>query len=362
MSIAEQIHAQALLDWYDRNGRRFPWRAAPGGMVDAYRVWLSEIMLQQTATATAEPYFTAFIQRWPRLEDLANASLDDVLHAWQGLGYYARARNLHRCAKIVSGQLGGRFPESETALRALPGIGPYTAAAIAAIAFGQPSTVVDGNIERVISRLFDVDDPLPESKARLRRLATSLTPRERAGDYAQAMMDLGATVCRAKKPRCPECPLGTSCAGRGRAAQLPRRSPRPARPTRYGIAFALLRADSAILLRRRPDKGLLGGLMEIPSTPWRDQPWPWPVAQKFAPCAIDWRPLTGTVGHSFTHFHLRIDVVVGHVVGGEIEGVWCPPDQLSRHALSTAMKKVIRHVFQHKSGDGIHIVQTGASS
>ena len=362
MPSADKIHSRALLEWYDRNRRRFSWRAAPGRKTDPYRVWLSEIMLQQTTTATVEPYFRAFTQRWPSLEALASASLDEVLHAWQGLGYYARARNLHRCAQIICSRHRGRFPDTETALNALPGIGPYTAAAIAAIAFDRPSTVVDGNVERIVSRLFNVDDPLPESKSRLRQLAATLTPQERAGDYAQAMMDLGATVCLAKKPRCGECPVGHACAGRPSAGQLPRRVQRPARPTRYGLAFAALRPDGAILLRRRPDKGLLGGLMELPSTPWRDRPWPWPSAQRHAPGEADWQPLTGTVAHSFTHFHLRIDVVVGHVSDGKIEGVWCPPGQLSRHALSTAMKKVVRHVFHHHPNISFTLPQFGVPS
>ena len=214
MRSTETIHSRALLEWYDHNRRRFSWRAAPGKKTDPYRVWLSEIMLQQTTTATVEPYFRAFTQRWPSLEALASASLDEVLHAWQGLGYYARARNLQRCAQIICSRHHGRFPDTEIALNALPGIGQYTAAAIAAIAFDRPSTVVDGNVERIVSRLFDVDDPMPESKPRLRRLAATLTPQERAGDYAQAMMDLGATVCLAKKPRCGECPVGHACAGR----------------------------------------------------------------------------------------------------------------------------------------------------
>ena len=317
--------------------------------MDPYRVWLSEIMLQQTTTATVAPYFQAFTERWPRLADLATASLDEVLHAWQGLGYYARARNLYKCARLVWAQHGGRFPESETALRALPGVGPYTAAAIAAIAFGQRATVVDGNVERVVARLFDVGAPLPTSKKRLHELAATLTPRKGAGDYAQAMMDLGATVCLARNPMCDTCPWAAACAGRaaGHAAEFPRRLAQPARPTRYGLAFWTVRRDGAILLRRRPESGLLGGLMEVPTTSWRDQAWDLESAPRHAPCVANWQQLPGTVRHSFTHFHLRIVVFTGDVGHGTPDGVWCPPGRLSAHALPTVMIKVVRHVMHH---------------
>ncbi|HVO17494.1 MAG TPA: A/G-specific adenine glycosylase, partial [Alphaproteobacteria bacterium] len=250
--------AAALLAWYDRHRRRLPWRAGPGERPDPYRVWLSEIMLQQTTVATVGPYFTAFLERWPDVARLAAAPLDDVLHAWQGLGYYARARNLHRCAAVVARDHGGRFPDTEDALRALPGVGAYTAAAIAAIAFDRPAVVVDGNVERVVARLHAVDAPLPAAKPELRRLAAALTPDARPGDFAQAMMDLGATLCTPRAPRCVLCPLMAGCAARTRgiAEELPRRTAKPEKPTRRGVAFFAVDADGAVLLRRRDESGL----------------------------------------------------------------------------------------------------------
>ena len=227
-------------------------------------------MLQQTTVATVGPYFDSFLARWPSVGDLAAAELDDVLHAWQGLGYYARARNLHRCARHVAGELGGKFPNDEAGLRLLPGIGAYTAAAIAAIAFGRRAVVVDGNVERVIARMFAVREPLPGSKGKLYELADRLTPESRAGDYAQAVMDLGATVCTPRGPKCLLCPWKQACAGRDEAEGLPRRAPKPERPTRRGIAFWITRPDGACLLRRRPEKGLLGGMIEVPSTEWME--------------------------------------------------------------------------------------------
>ena len=255
---------RSLLDWYDRHRRILPWRAARGATADPYHVWLSEIMLQQTTVVTVGPYFQDFIARWPSVMDLAAASLDDVLHAWQGLGYYARARNLHKCAQVVAADLGGKFPEDEADLRALPGIGAYTAAAIAAIAFARPATVVDGNVERVIARLRRVETPLPPAKPELTRLAAELTPARRPGDYAQAIMDLGATVCMPRNPACDRCPWHADCAARaaGVADELPRKLPKKERPTRRGVAFWTVRRDGSVLLRRRPESGLLGGMME----------------------------------------------------------------------------------------------------
>ncbi len=336
--------AAALLAWYDRHARRLPWRGLPGATADPYRIWLSEVMLQQTTVATVAPYFRAFLERWPRIEDLARASLDDVLHAWQGLGYYARARNLHKCAVAVAAR--GGFPEDESGLRALPGIGAYSAAAIAAIAFGQPATVVDGNVERVMARLFGVRDPLPGAKAELRALAGGLTPRTRPGDYAQAVMDLGATICTPRAPACALCPWSGACVARRRgiAAELPRRSPKAARPTRRGIAFWAVRDDGAVLLRRRPDEGLLGGMMEVPSTPWREAPWTVAEALGHAPSKARWRRLPGVVHHGFTHFRLELELLTAEVTGAP-DGVWCPPGRFADHALPTAMKKVVRHAL-----------------
>ncbi|MBI2977956.1 MAG: A/G-specific adenine glycosylase [Rhodospirillales bacterium] len=335
-----------LLRWYDRHRRELPWRAPPGGTPDPYRVWLSEIMLQQTTVATVAAYFRRFVARWPTVAALAADDLDQVLHAWQGLGYYARARNLHKCARIVAGGMDGRFPESEAALRKLPGIGAYTAAAIAAIAFGKKATPVDGNVERVTARLYAVPMPLPAGKKRLRALAAGLTPRRRTGDFAQAMMDLGATICTAKAPACDACPLLSDCrAGRtGRAARYPARAAKKPRPVRHGTVFWAVRGDGQVLLRRRPPKGLLGGMMEIPSTAWRDKAWTADEAAREAPLAGDWRRLEGEVRHTFTHFHLRLSVLAARVDGPAPKGaLWCPPKRFSDHALPTVMKKVAGH-------------------
>lgn len=347
LPVPEGALARRLLGWYDRHGRRLPWRAPPGERPDPYRVWLSEIMLQQTTVAAVGPYFRAFLERWPTVEALAAAELDRVLHGWQGLGYYARARNLHACARAVAAA-GGRFPETEAGLAALPGIGAYTAAAIAAIAFDRPATAVDGNVERVIARLFAVEEPLPAAKPRLRRLAARLTPRRRPGDYAQAIMDLGATVCLPRRPKCMLCPWAGACAARaaGRQEALPARAPKAAKPRRHGVAFWAVRRDGSVLLRRRPEKGLLGGMMELPSTGWRAEPWPLADALGAAPVAADWRPFDGTVRHGFTHFDLTLAVLGGRVEGpAAAEGTWCPVERLGEQALPSLMKKVVRHAL-----------------
>ncbi len=345
-----------LLRWYGRHGRALPWRVRGNARPDPYRVWLSEVMLQQTTVATVGPYFQAFTARWPRLGDLAAASLDEVLAAWAGLGYYARARNLHACARGLVADYGGRFPETEVALRALPGIGPYSASAIAAIAFGQRVSVVDGNVERVIARLFAVEAPLPGAKVELRRLAGELLPRGGSGSvdfgaYAQAVMDLGATVCLPRRPRCGGCPWTKACMARaaGLAEELPRRAPKPARPTRRGVAFWVQRPDGAILLRRRPDKGLLGGMMELPSTDWRETPWSRAEALAQAPLTAHWRALPGVIGHTFSHFHLELELWAGTPEGAGDgaangrAGRWVQPDELGALALPTVMRKVVRH-------------------
>ena len=332
-----------LLGWYDRHRRNLPWRARPGKTPDPYGVWLSEIMLQQTTVATVRPYFERFTTRWPTLTALAGAGLDDVLHAWQGLGYYARARNLHKCARAVAARPGGHFPDSERELQELPGIGAYTAAAIAAIAFGKKATPVDGNVERVTARLYAFARPLPQGKARLKALAIGLTPGRRAGDFAQAMMDLGATVCTPADPDCARCPLGPECrAGRaGRAERYPVKAAKKRRPVRHGVAFWAVRGDGGVLLRRRPEKGLLGGMMEIPSTDWRGRAWTAAEASHEAPVAGDWRPLAGVVRHVFTHFELRLQVLTANVDGkAATDGIWCRPARFSGYALPTVMKKV----------------------
>ena len=339
----------SLLAWYDRHRRVLPWRAAAGGHADPYHVWLSEIMLQQTTVVTVGPYFVRFLERWPTVDALAGAPLDDVLHGWQGLGYYARARNLLRCAQTVSRDLGGAFPDREEALRQLPGIGAYTAAAIAAIAFDRPASVVDGNVERVMARLFAIEEALPAAKKILRDCAASLAPpsrTQRSGDYAQALMDLGATVCTVRNPACGRCPWSDSCAARaaGIAEKLPRRAPKKNKPTRKGVAFWAVAPDGAILLRRRPEKGLLGGMIEVPSTEWREAGWTQAAARRAAPVAADWTALPGLVTHTFTHFHLELEVLAAHVETHGADGVWSLPDRFGEHALPTVMKKIIAHV------------------
>jgi A/G-specific adenine glycosylase len=337
-----------MLAWYDRNARVLPWRSLPGIKADPYHVWLSEVMLQQTTVVAVTPYFRAFIERWPTVKDLAAASLDDILVAWAGLGYYARARNLHKCAQLVAEWRDGLFPDDEESLRTLPGIGDYTAAAIAAIAHGRPSVVMDGNIERVIARMFAITDPLPAVKPKLKALAATLTPTERPGDYAQALMDLGATVCTPRQPACVLCPWREACEAsrQGIAESLPTKIAKPDRPTRRGIAFWALRKDGAVLLRRRPEKGLLGGMMEIPSTPWREDSWEMAEALIEAPVTAEWRSLPGVVRHSFTHFHLELVIAVGRVRVPELaKGMWCSLDGLEGQALPTVMRKVVRHAL-----------------
>lgn len=345
--------AAGLLNWYDANRRALPWRAAKGGRPDPYRVWLSEVMLQQTTVAAAIPYFEIFLERWPDVHALAAAGLDDVLHAWQGLGYYARARNLHACARVVSGQLAGRFPTTQAELLKLPGIGPYTAAAVAAIAFDRPATVVDGNVERVMARFFGVSEPLPRARGRIRRLAAKLVPEVRPGDFAQALMDLGATVCTPRNPACARCPLSAHCVAfnDGLAGEIPRRAPKPEKPTRRGFAFWAVREDGAVLLRRRKARGLLGGMMEVPCQ-WREGAVGRAEAVAGAPVAAAWRALPGTVSHSFTHFDLEIRVLAARVAEGDAarltdDALWCPPERFAAHALPTVMKKIAAHALSH---------------
>ncbi len=352
-ATARPVVSAALLDWYDAERRDLPWRSPPGTWADPYHVWLSEIMLQQTTVKAVIPYFDKFLARWPTLDDLAAADLDDVLSEWAGLGYYSRARNLHKCARLLVEQHGGRFPESETELVELPGIGPYTAAAIAAIAFSQPSTPVDGNIERAVARLFAVSEPLPGSKATLRRLAATLTPSERAGDFAQAMMDLGATVCTPKRPSCLMCPVNRSCAGHatGIEQRLPAKALRGERPTRHGIAFLVLREDGCVLLRRRLETGLLARMMEVPSTEWLEEARLAAEALRAAPVRADWWLVPGAVVHTFTHFRLELSVYRAVVAPDSSLTFWADASRcswvarrdLSRAALPSLMRKVIAH-------------------
>jgi A/G-specific adenine glycosylase len=342
--------AAKLIAWYDRHARRLPWRVPPGEralgvLPDPYRVWLSEVMLQQTTVAAARPYFEAFLARWPRVEDLAAAERDEVMKAWAGLGYYARARNLKACAETVARDHGGRFPATEAALRELPGIGGYTAAAIAAIAFDEPAAVVDGNVERVIARLFAIETPLPAAKPEIRAIQARLTPAERPGDYAQAMMDLGASLCTPRKPACGLCPLVDDCAAHrmGGEEAYPRRLARSERPVRYGLAFVARRADGAVLLRRRPERGLLGGMSEVPVSRWsnlaRDLD-----ASAEAPIQAAWRRLPGGVVHVFTHFRLELGICFAAVDAGmpaPAGAWWSLPAALPGEALPSVMKKAI---------------------
>ena len=336
----------ALLVWYDRHRRRLPWRAAPGKRQDPYRVFLSEIMLQQTTVVTVAPYYESFLRRWPTVEALADAPLEEVLSAWAGLGYYARARNLHACAKAVTDRHGGHFPPDEAALLALPGIGPYTAAAIASIAFEHRAAPVDGNWERVVARLFAVEEALPKARARLRTLALTLLPSARHGDFAQAMMDLGATICTPRKPACALCPWRDPCAAR--AGGVPERYPlkvaKAARPTRRGVAFLAVRADGAVLVRSRPPKGLLGGMSEVPSTPWEPDGGAHPAAH--APLKAAWTALNATVTHVFSHFALELQVWRAELPAGEPapEGHrWVAPHGFDAEAFPTVMRKVLVH-------------------
>ena len=331
--------AGVLLDWYDRHARAMPWRVPPGAnrRADPYRVWLSEVMLQQTTVAAVRGYFERFTARWPTVGALAAAEDAEVMAEWAGLGYYARARNLLKCARAVVAEHDGRFPDTREGLLSLPGIGPYTASAIAAIAFDRPATVVDGNVERVMARMFAVQTPLPAAKAELTTLAEALTPTERPGDYAQAVMDLGATICTPRSPACGICPWREPCRARaeGIQAELPRKSPKKAKPVRLGLAYVARRADGAWLLETRPDSGLLGGMLAWPTTEWSDDPAPAP------PLAADWRELEAEARHTFTHFHLRLAVLTATVVDATPDrGRWVPAAAFDPGALPTLMRKV----------------------
>ena len=346
--------ADAMLAWYDRERRRLPWRAEPGEAPDPYRAWLSEIMLQQTTVKAVLPRYDLFLRRWPDVTALASAELGEVLAAWAGLGYYARARNLHACAREVA-ELGGRFPQDEAGLRKLPGIGDYTAAAIAAIAFGKRATPVDGNIERVVARLFAVTTPLPAAKTEIRALAETLTPAERSGDFAQAMMDLGATICTPRRPACGLCPVRPYCRGYadGVAEALPYRDAKGERPVRRGATFVAIRSDGAVLLRERPLHGLLGGMLETPSSPWAEAEPHEKSARGYAPVTADWRKLPGLVEHTFTHFHLELCVYRAEV-GQDAQPKraaepdrcrWLKPRALAGAALPSVMRKVLMHAL-----------------
>ena len=348
-----QPEAAALLAWYDRHRRRLPWRALRGETADPYRVWLSEIMLQQTTVKAVAPYFLRFVERWPDVHALAAAPLDDVLRLWAGLGYYARARNLHACAQVVAAQHRGRFPQTETELTALPGIGRYTAAAIAAIAFDTRAAAVDGNVERVVARLFAVEEQLPAAKETIRGFAQSLVPDRRSGDFAQAMMDLGATICTQKKPACALCPWNEPCVARRRGDPelFPVKAPKREGRLRRGAAFVVRRTDGFVLVRTRPAKGLLGGMTEVPVTEWSHD---FEIADALAAAPRlgrarpKWRLLSGTVRHVFTHFPLELSVYAAEVSAKTPPPAgmrWVALAELPGEALPNVMRKVLAHAL-----------------
>jgi len=333
-----------LLDWYDCHRRVLPWRARPGQQSDPYRVWLSEIMLQQTTVAAAGPYFTKFLRQWPTVDSLAAAALDDVLAAWAGLGYYARARNLHRAAQVVASEFEGEFPRDVEALRKLPGVGVYTAGAVAAIAYGAAEVAVDANAERVLARFFAVEEALPQAKPRLKELAHTLLPQSRAGDFAQALMDLGALICTPRSPSCEQCPWKGSCRAYalGIADRLPRKAEKRARPLRRGAAFVVQDRNGAVLLERRPEKGLLGGMMQPPMSPWGEAFPSFDEAMGCAPFSAGWEKRPGVVRHVFTHFELEVEVYAAVVTGtGPGDRRWIPEEDLPRAALPTVMRKIL---------------------
>lgn len=352
--------AADLLAWYDRHARRLPWRAGPaerrqGARPDPYRVWLSEVMLQQTTVAAVKGYFEAFTARWPTVADLAAADEGDVMKAWAGLGYYARARNLKRCAEAVADAHGGRFPGDEAGLAALPGIGAYTSAAIAAIAFDQPAAVVDGNVERVFTRLYAIETPLPTAKSIVRDRVAALVPPDRPGEFAEATMDLGATICTPKRPACSLCPWSEPCRARAEGTQelYPLKAAKTARPVRRGAAFVAVRADGAVLVRRREPRGLLGGMTEVPGSEWRvkaatdaaaDATVPSAALLSAAPFAADWRRLPAPVAHTFTHFHLELDVWRAAVASDTPAPAgmwWSAAADIDGEALPSLFRKVV---------------------
>lgn len=343
--------AAELLAWYERHARRLPWRVGPkerqlGVRPDPYRVWLSEIMLQQTTVKAVAPYFERFVARWPGIAELAAAEETEIMAAWAGLGYYSRARNLIACARVVAQQWGGRFPEAAAELSQLPGIGGYTSAAIAAIAFDQRVAVVDANVERVITRLFAIDTPLPSAKPQIAAALGELLPSHRAGEFAEALMDLGATVCTPKKPACSLCPWSERCVARrsGRQLELPVRMAKKPRPFRVGTAYVVRRSDGAILLRRRPPRGLLGGMCEVPGTDWSEtSPQP-----EFPPLVAKWVRLAAPVEHTFTHFSLRLSIERAEVADDIPlpQGCWwAAADTLAEEALPSVMKKAIEAAY-----------------
>lgn len=346
--------SRKLLDWYDVHRRILPWRAPAGTRADPYRVWLSEIMLQQTTVQAVAAYYRKFLQRWPTVKALADAPQDDVLAAWAGLGYYARARNLHAAAKVVAYEMGCVFPATAEALRELPGVGGYTSGAIAAIAYDERQAAMDANAERVIARLFAVETPMPKAKPQLHAHCMALVP-ARAGDFAQALMDLGSAICTSKRPNCPQCPWERDCAARARGIpeQLPVKAPKMARPLKRGAAFVVTDGQGAVLLVKRPDKGLLASMLEPPQGPWGEDFPSKAEALKQAPFEGGWVKRAGMVRHGFTHFELEVEVYFvqlqkrttldGRVRPGHGEVFWVPREKLRDVALPTVMRKIVEH-------------------
>jgi A/G-specific adenine glycosylase len=321
-----------LLDWYDQTERHMPWRARGNTRPNPYYVWLSEIMLQQTTVATVTPYFEKFIRRWPTLADFAGASLEELRTAWQGLGYYSRARNMHRCAEVLQMNYGGNFPQTAEALLELPGVGPYTAAALASIAFDQAVVPVDGNVLRVMARLGKIKEPLPDAKGTLGQLAEQFAHSDRPGDFAQALMDLGATVCTPRKPKCGICPVQNECLAfkSGHPERLPLKAPKKLRPKQYTTAYIHINAQQHIALRRRPEKGLLAGLLEVPCSPWQSEP----LDAVLVPAAM--------VRHVFTHIDLTIRVIrMSEEEKVPLECFWVPLKELDQYPLPTLTHKII---------------------
>lgn len=337
-----------ILSWYDRHHRILPWRISPaeqqrGITADPYKVWLSEIMLQQTTVEAVRNYFNVFVTRWPTVEQMAAASEDDILRAWAGLGYYSRARNLKKAADKVVSDHAGQFPATSDALKQLPGVGDYTSAAIAAIAFSEAVPVVDGNVERVISRLYRITTALPAAKPLIKTHMAELTPAERPGDFAQAMMDLGATICTPKRPACALCPVNDDCAALlgDDPENFPVKLPKPQKPLRLGAAFIAIASDGSVLLCKRPGKGLLANMSEVPGSAWTARI-DGDTSTDNAPFAADWLPV-GAISHVFTHFELRLSVyrAVNIDKARATAGWWSAPDQLAGEALPTVMKKAI---------------------
>ncbi len=352
--------SQDLLKWYDEHARVLPWRMRDGELPDPYAVWLSEIMLQQTTVTAVKPYFERFLGLWPNVEALANAPVESVMAAWAGLGYYSRARNLHLCSQQIVTDFAGKFPDNEAALLTLPGIGAYTAAAITSIAFDKRAVVVDGNVERVITRLYAIQAPMPKAKTLIKCYADDLTPQARSGDYAQAMMDLGATICIPKNPKCDLCPFSGGCLAQmqGKPEQFPVKAVKQPRPERFGAVFVAKREDGAILVRRRPAKGLLGGMLELPTTDWSSNA----KAKQFEPTEAlrsvsfmaDWQKI-GNITHIFTHFSLHLDVYAADFIDNAPipEGAfWLEIEDLTQSALPSLFKKVLA-----KSADKMHLLK-----